>query len=281
MATLVLASATDIDRWAAARASQDRVPELLRRLVYATTEAATHVDFPSGDAVQLEGWDGAVELDEDHSVVPKGVSVWETGTSKTPKTKADEDYDKRTKAPPATARGAVTPSDTSFVFVTPRRWPGKEKWSAKRRGEKVWRDVRAVDADDLEAWLQQAPATHVWFSRLIGILPAGADDLETTWADWSEATTPPTSTALVLAGRDKEVQQLTGWLTSGRGAFTVVAESSADAIGFVGAAVMALPENDRSPVLARMVVVTDADAFAQLATSRDFFDSRRGLCSGQ
>lgn len=268
MATVVLASASDIDRWAAARAAQDRVPELLRRLVYATTEAPTLVDFPSGDAVQLEGWDGTVVLNEDHSVIPKGVSGWETGTSKSPKTKADEDYENRSKTPPPTARGAVTPSVTSFVFVTPRRWPGKKKWSAKRRGENVWQDVRAVDADDLEAWLQQAPATHVWFSRLIGVLPAGADDLETTWADWSEATTPPTSAALVIAGRDKEVQQLTGWLNSGRGTFTVVAESSDDAIGFVGAAVMALPEGERSPVLARIVVATDPDAFAQLATSQ-------------
>ena len=140
MATLVFASATDIDRWAATRASQERVPELLRRLVYATTEAPTLVDFPSGDAVQLDGWDGAVELNEDHPIIPKGASVWETGTSKTPKKKADEDYEKRTKAPPVTARGPVVLSETAFVFVTPRRWAGKEKWAAERRGEKKWRD---------------------------------------------------------------------------------------------------------------------------------------------
>src|SRR3954469_8642697 len=62
MTLLLLASATDIAHWAATRASQDRVPELLRRLVYSTTNAPQYIDFPSGDAVQLDGWDGAVEL---------------------------------------------------------------------------------------------------------------------------------------------------------------------------------------------------------------------------
>ncbi|MEP6496185.1 MAG: hypothetical protein ABJF01_26165 [bacterium] len=122
MPLLILASATEIAQWAATRASQDRVPELLRRLIYGTTDASRYVDFPSGDAVHLDGWDGVAELDEDHATIPRGLSVWEIGTSANPKGKADDDYIKRTAAPPDTARGPVQPSDTTFVFVTPRRW---------------------------------------------------------------------------------------------------------------------------------------------------------------
>lgn len=81
MSLLLLASATEIAQWAATRASQDRVPELLRRLVYATTDAPRYVEFPSGDAVQLDGWDGVVELGEDSAVIPRGPSVWEIGIS--------------------------------------------------------------------------------------------------------------------------------------------------------------------------------------------------------
>lgn len=268
-ALLILASGTDIAQWGATRASQDRLPEVIRRLVYATTEAPSYVDFPSGDAVQLDGWDGAIELDENHPVIPRGLSVWEIGTSNSPKTKADDDYEKRSASAPDTARGSVVPPETSFVFITPRRWRLKEKWSNARRAEKIWRDVRALDADDLESWLQQAPATHVWFSRLIGLLPAGADDLETTWTDWADATTPSTLPALVLAGRTSEAAKLTSWLATGRGTFAVVAESSSDALAFIGASVLSLPEQERTPILARTAVVSNADAFAQLAASSE------------
>jgi len=269
MVLLVLASGTDIAQWGATRASQDRLPEMLRRLVFATTETPSYVDFPSGDAVQLDGWDGVVELNEDHHAIPRGLSVWEVGTSKSPKTKADDDYDKRSASPPDTARGPIVQAEATFVFVTPRRWRGKEKWAKARRDEEIWRDVRVIDADDLEAWLQQAPATHVWSSRLIGLLPAGTDDVETAWADWAEATSPPTLPALMLAGRAIAKSALTSWLASGRGTFTVVAESPVDALAFMGASVMSLPDQERTQILARAVVVSNADAFGQLASSTE------------
>src|SRR5687767_11407977 len=105
MVLMVLPSATDIAQWADTRQAQGHVPELLRRLIYATTRDASLLDFPAGDAIQLEGVDGVVELTTDHAIVPKGLSVWEVGTSPNPKGKADEDYEKRTKSPPLTSQG--------------------------------------------------------------------------------------------------------------------------------------------------------------------------------
>ena len=77
---------------------------------------------------------------------------------------------------------STAPSDTTFVFVIPRRWSAKKKCATARRKEQVWRDVRVLDADDLEAWLQEAPATHVWFSRILGVMPAGVSWLPQTSA---------------------------------------------------------------------------------------------------
>lgn len=268
MTLLTLATSTDIIRWAATRAAQERMPELIRRLVYATTDGPTYVDFPSGDAVQLEGWDGAVELQEDHPVVPRDRSVWEIGTDQKVKGKADSDYEKRTAAPPPTGRGPVIPAETTFVFATPRRWGAKAKWATARRAEQKWKDVRVLDAVDLEAWLLLAPATHVWLSRVMNLVPAGVSDLETTWADWAEGTTPVTSTQLILASREAEAAQIVGWMQApARGLLTVSAGSSDEALGVVGAATMALPEATRAPILARTAVVTSTDALAQLAGS--------------
>lgn len=268
MSMITLASATDIARWAGTRAAQERLPELVRRLVYATTEAPTYVDFPSGDAVQLGGYDGAVELAETHPIIPLGLSVWEMGTSDDPKGKADDDYDKRTAPPPATARGVVVPAVTTFIFVTPRRWGAKDKWASNRRAEGKWADVRVLDAVDLEGWLQNAAAAHVWLSRLLGLVPEGVDDMETIWADWADSLTPRASPALMMAGRAEQAAQAVSWLKQpGRNTLTVSAESTEDALGFIGAAIMSLPAHESAPLLARTAVVTTQDAFVQLAAS--------------
>jgi hypothetical protein len=270
MPLLVLASHTDIARWGATRGAQDRVPELLRRLVYATTEAPTLVDFPSGDAVQLGGWDGVVELSEDHATIPKGLSGWEIGSSVKTKGKADGDYDDRTASPPPTSRGPVIPSETTFVFVTPRVWGAKKKWVESKRAENVWKDVRVLDAIDIEAWLQQAPATHVWLSRLMGLVPAGAEDIETSWTDWVEGITTRATPVLLLGGRTGEAAEIVKWLIeAGRGSLTVSAESTDDAVGVIAAAIMSRTADERAPILARTVVVSTPDAFTQLAGSSD------------
>jgi hypothetical protein len=270
MDSLLLASATDLAKWASTRRAQEQLSEALRRMVYATTANPLYVDFPAGDAIQLGGFDGAVEVDEDHPFVPNGFSVWEVGTDSNPKKKADSDYKKRKESQPTTARGVVNPPDATFVFVTPRRWAGKDDWAESRRSEDFWKDVRVIDADDLEAWLQQAPAAHVWLSRLMGRLPAGVDDVEAAWADWAESIKPTASTELVLAGRQKEAGQIVEWLSSrAPGSLIVSAESTEDAFGVVAAAIVSIEEDERAPVFARTVVVTTSDGLTQLSSATD------------
>lgn len=60
------------------------------------------------------------------------------------KGKADEDCENRRHDAPG-----LDPDQTTFVFVTARRWGDKEARVKERRGEGHFRDVRALDADDL------------------------------------------------------------------------------------------------------------------------------------
>ena len=132
---------TDLARWADLRDCQEKIPEVLRRLVHSTITKPQRVEFRSGEGVQLPGWDGIVETTEGNSWVPVGVSCWEIGTGEPPKAKAGADYEKRKNDP----LGQV-PLQTTFVFVTPRRWAGKTDWANKRRSEQHWADVKVYDA---------------------------------------------------------------------------------------------------------------------------------------
>ena len=48
----------DLDYWSGTRDSQDMLPEIVRRLIHASIADMTQIRFPSGDAVQMTGWDG-------------------------------------------------------------------------------------------------------------------------------------------------------------------------------------------------------------------------------
>ena len=205
----------------------------------------------------------SVRVDRGNAFVPDGLSAWEVGTGRDPKEKADEDYEKRTGDP-----AGVDPAAATFVFVTPRRWGGKDAWATARRSEGVWRDVRAYDADDIEAWLDLALAVHVWISSVLGRRPPGAVDLETHWADWSEVTVPATPAALVLAGRADAAVKVREWV-SGPSAPTLAlrAESRDEALAVFAAIVLGLPQEARDYVLSRCVVVRSVDAWETLCAS--------------
>jgi hypothetical protein len=269
MPTITLTDARDLERWANLRRAQEQLPALIRRLIHATTTTATHIGLPAGDAVQQGGYDGVVVVNETHHAVPEGLSIWELGVSANPKKKATEDYEKRKSKQPMSDIGPIDPATTTFVFVTPRRWNAKAEWAEERRAEGFWRDVRVFDADDLEAWLEQAPATHIWLSTELGRRPIGADDLGAVWRDWSEATTPPLSPALMFAGREQSRDEITAWFTGGTAEPTlgVESESPEETVALVAAALELLPEEERVAVLSRTVVIRDVDALLQVAAA--------------
>lgn len=53
------------------------------------------------------------------------------------------------------------------MFVTPRAWAGKKRW-VKARKTSPWLDVRALDATDLETWLESATSVHLWLAEIMG-----------------------------------------------------------------------------------------------------------------
>ena len=263
MPSITLVDSRDLERWANSRGAQEQLPALMRRLIHATTTTATHIGLPAGDAIQQGGYHGVVVVNEAHHAVPQGMSVWELGVSANPKQKATDDYEKRTKRQPVSAVGPVDPATTTFVTVTPRRWNAKAEWAEERRAEGIWRDVRVLDADDLEAWLEQAPATHVWLSTQLGRRPSGADDLEAVWQDWSVSTTPPLSPALMFARRGASRDAISAWFKGSTTEPTlgVESESPEETIALVAAALELLPGEERTAVLSRTVVVRGVKAW--------------------
>ena len=107
------------------------------------------------------------------------------------KGKADDDFAKSVKAFTKQERARTT-----FVFVTPRRWPGKDTWVAAAKAKKFWKDVRSYDAIDIEQWLEQSLAGQVWFANETHIPAQNVRSLDKCWSDWADVAAPPLTGAL-------------------------------------------------------------------------------------
>jgi len=260
----LLVDATDLDGWSHRRDAQSTLPQIIRKLVYATTDRTGSVMFRSGEGVQYPGYDGFTEFNSRTPFVPSGPAVWEVGTSGDIEKKAQSDYRARTDDP----LGRI-PAQTTFVFVTSRRWPEKAEWVTRRKAEKIWRDVRAYDADDLEAWLELAPGVHAWLSRALGKGAVGSVDLPTFATDWFEATKPALTGEFLLAGRNTSADKVKEWLASNRASLSIRAETREEAVAFFAAVMEQLPDEERYRYELRAVIVRDDAGWQHLSISRD------------
>jgi hypothetical protein len=252
--------AVDLEQWAARLEARQRLPALIRSLVWATTSGQTRFSFPADEGVQRTGWDGELAVASGNVWVPEGASVWELSTGDDPAAKAEENFSKRTRAtPPERAK------QLSFVFVTPQKWLGRKAWAEARRQEGHWRDVRALDSDDLEHWLEQAPAVDIWFVREIGKVPAGVTALAHHWAGIAALTDPPLSPEVFLAGRERTRATLRQKLVEPPAEIAFAALSAQEVTDFCAAAFGPAVGDDKVPACA--VIVETIEGWRQLSAS--------------
>lgn len=254
-------SAEDLEHWADRHEAAAVLPELVRRLLLATV-AVRELEMRAGKAVYLKGFDGVVIAREETAFCPEGLSVWELSTRADVKTKLDEDYRERRDAP-----GTAEPRSVVFMLVTARRFPGKARWIERSNADRRWRRVRVLDADDLAAWLEQAPLVAAWFSHVHLERPAyDLWDPESYLRRWSRQTRPALPPSLVLEGRETERRRFEEWLEqieAGHGVqiLRIIASSRDEARILALAALDGLPLARRDVWLARCTVVETAEAW--------------------
>ena len=226
------AKPNDFENWVTNNVrARTRLAVLIRTLVNSTA-LPSKSDFPGNDDAERPGWDGWTECELGNPWVPGGNAGWEFGTNKDPKEKADGDYFKSVKAMAKPAERL----QTTFVFVTPRRWPGKADWVKKKAAEKKWHDVRAYDASDLEQWVAQSVSAQAWLAGELGMPTREVASLDEAWHIWGAAAKSIMPAALfdtvVAAAKPKFLK----WLTApAEKPFVLASDSKEEALAFLSA----------------------------------------------
>ena len=186
------------------------------------------VDFPGYDNAQRHGWDGWLETDAATAWIPKGKSGWEFGTDADPRAKAEKDFQSRLSLP------ASERADCTLIFVTPRNWPGKTAWEKDKNALGAWKAVRALDASDLEQWLEESVPAQMWLAGKLGRPADGCRTLDDSWDRWTGAAQPPLSAALFEPSVAADRDDFKRWLDNPpERVFIVSADSTGEAIAFL------------------------------------------------
>jgi len=253
-----LITADDLNSWPDnnARDAQQSFPWLIRRLLL-ETPGVSAVSVRAGNGVNVPGYDGVAQSDETVSVLPAGSLIFEFGTDKGVGSKASEDFHKRAKQNDAASHVCV--------FATPRRGSGKDKWLEERRSEGKFANVWALDADDLEAWLEMSPSSHYWISEHLGKQPDEARTLEQWWDSFHQATYPELPLSMFTTGREATRDKLRELLAKAPRTITIQADWRNDCLAFIYASLTADAEDELSALDQSVIIVKSSGVWNRIA----------------
>jgi hypothetical protein len=270
-------TSTDLEQWADRRDSTDKLPELIRRLIIASIDRIEKIRFPSGESVTRPGWDGCLQcLEGSPPFVPAGYSVWELTTEKNVADKVWRDFRKRSGPGGRPLPEGFEQSKTTYVAVSLRRWsePKKKKENSREgfiedaKSKGPWADVKVLDADDLELWLEQSPSVAAWLNTFayIGRIPSTVLCSDIVWNAWRHRSDPPVNERLLLIERDNEIKSLIESLVGDPKIIHIKADSPDEAQAFLIAAIQGLPIDNptKLDILSRTIIVKDGQTAFQL-----------------
>ena len=260
--------ANDIEGWVSRNIpARTRLAVLLRTLVHSTGSGITKVDFPGNDDAERPGWDGFAEASEGTPWVPAGRSGWEFGTNEDPKTKADGDFEKSVKGLDSRER-----AETTFVFITPRRWPRKAHWVDAKKAKGLWKDVRAYDASDLEQWLEQSLPAQAWFANEAHIPAEHVRSLDKCWSDWANVSIPPLTGALFSSAIEATKRTMLSRLSKpSEGPILIGADSTEEALAFLAQLLGERGGEELASYRDRVLVFDNSGVLPRLATGAQTF----------
>ena len=223
-------TARRINDWATSNDARAQLPVLLRRLIHSTGSGLRRVDFPGYDNAQRAGWDGWLEAGAATPWIPHGASGWELSTNHRPRDKAEHDYRSRLRT-----ISVAEQAECAFVFVTARNWPGKNDWAAEKETLGHWKAVRALDASDIEQWLEASVTGQIWLAEQLDIPLTGHETLDQSWNRWAEASEPMMTAKMFEPAVSAHRKAFAEWLAAEPGdrPFAVAADSNDEALAFL------------------------------------------------
>lgn len=229
--------------------------------------------FPRSDSMGQHGLDGILVTPlAVGPCVPEGRSVWEMGAGDDPKSKASDDYEKRTAKEPADER-----KDSTFVFVTPlsarRVWSEERQreWIRERKKTGAWKDVSVIDGTRLMEWLEQEQGVKLWLAERMGLEADSAATPAHRWKLYSRASEPelpPLCHKVFLVDREEAVKATRELFLGARRFLIFETQYPEELVPFVSALVASLTDEAEKTAVLRAIIARTPQAWAFVSRLR-------------
>lgn len=263
------------EQWSSTHAAEGMLPELVRDLIHGSVDDLSKIHeirFPVGDMDRIPGYDGKLEIDGTfNAFIPNGKSVWEIKTSKSYISAANDDFEKRSKNPEG-----IDKSITTYVCVTSKAWKngkeGKDDWiTEKKTQDPNWKDIKVIDAVDLEQWIEWCPGVGANFAKKTEKSPQmGAQGTEEFWDRFVNRYGPAISEEVILTSRKDQAHDFVAKLMAERSLHRIHADSVDEVIAFVIGAINSSKEDVKARLKAKTLILHNEDA-------AKFFSNLQGM----
>lgn len=238
------------------REIEERLPELVKRLVQTSCPEISYLRIPSNDDIWAPGFDGIINNKKETRYVASGHSVWEFGTNADSLAKINEDYKKRTE----NSLG-IDKAQTVFYLVVPKLWAYSTPITEWERAHCCdWKDVHIYDASVLCDWINSEPSVAAWFLETFYegySLEFSSVDL--AWNRLSRRTSPPLSYDIFTVGREQEIDNFLEEIDNKK-ICQVKGETMVDAYGFCLSALLKRPETAE-----KVIVIYNEETYYHLS----------------
>lgn len=255
----------EIENWADTIECKYYLPQLIRKLIVATIDfnSIRHLEFSYGEDVNTGGYDGELLTESENLFVPFGETVWEFGTTNNKKAKADEDYEKR-KLNPLNK----VPSETTYVNINGKKYRDKKKWVTEKKEENFWKDVKYLDAIDIDQWLELAPQVEIWLAEKLGKPTNGIFTAEEYWKRWSDNKKVKILPEIIAGeSRKKEIEKVKQFLNSEYGVLYIKSITKDEALIFPVAILEQIDAHEKNNLSSKTLIIDNRDSFSRLIQS--------------
>lgn len=255
----------EIENWADTIECKYYLPQLIRKLIIATIDfnSIKHLQFSYGEDVNTGGYDGELLTESENLFVPFGETVWEFGTTNNKKGKADEDYEKRKLNPLD-----KVPSETTYVNINGKKYRDKKKWVTEKKAENFWKDVRYLDAIDIDQWLELAPQVEIWLAEKLGKPTNGIFTVEEYWKRWSDNKKVKILPEIIAGeSRKQEAEKVKQFLNNEQGVLYIKSITKDEALVFPLAILEQIDLDEKNDLSSKTLIVDNKDSFSRTIQS--------------
>lgn len=255
----------EIENWADTIECKYYLPQLIRKLIVATIDfnSIRHLEFSYGEDVNTGGYDGELLTESENLFVPFGETVWEFGTTNNKKAKADEDYEKR-KLNPLNK----VPSETTYVNINGKKYRDKKKWVTEKKAENFWKDVKYLDAIDIDQWLELAPQVEIWLAEKLGKPTNGIFTVEEYWKRWSDNKKVKILPEIIAGeSRKQETEKVKQFLNNEQGVLYIKSITKDEALVFPLAILEQTDADEKNNLSSKTLIIDNKDSFNRIIQS--------------